>query len=242
MTYFLFCSLFLFSACDMNTPEPTNDNEAGTQTEQNDTSATNTADTNPNEIVPQSQSADADATSADDDFDQTAMPTDGDLVATVNTNMGSFSIRFFPQFVPKTVENFTTHAQNGYYDDIIFHRVISGFMVQGGDPQGLGIGGESIWGDKFDDEFNENLSNIRGSISMANSGPNTNGSQFFINQADNTFLDFNVEPLSSKHSVFGQVYEGMDTVDEIAAVRKDARDKPLEDVMIESIEVSTYGE
>ena len=111
-------------------------------------------------------------------------PADGEEVAIMHTSMGDISLRFFPEAAPKTVENFLTHAKEGYYDNLTFHRVINDFMIQGGDPSGDGTGGESIYGETFEDEFSDHLFNIRGSVSMANSGADTNGSQFFINQAD----------------------------------------------------------
>lgn len=174
-------------------------------------------------------------------FSQTADPKAGDTMATIHTSQGDIVLKLFPEIVPKTVENFTTHAKDGYYNGTIFHRVIDNFMIQGGDPLGNGTGGESIWGGTFDDEFSDQLSNIKGSIAMANSGPNTNGSQFFINQVDNTYLDFNKAPLTSKHDVFGQVVEGMDVVNAIAKVPANQRsNKPLQDVTIESIEIWTH--
>lgn len=192
---------------------------------------------------------------------QIRMPEAGDTVAVMKTSMGDIKILLFPDAAPKAVENFTTHAQNGYYDNLIFHRVIPDFMIQGGDPNGTGTGGESIWGTSFEDEFSVDYHNLRGSLSMANAGPNTNGSQFFIVQAD--FVDERLigqmEQLSDrgfptetvedykklggtpwldfKHTVFGQVYEGMDVVDEIAVVKTDMSDKPLEDVVIKTIEI-----
>ena len=155
------------------------------------------------------------------------------------------------------MENFTTHAEEGYYDNLIFHRVINGFMIQGGDPNGDGTGGESIWGDPFEDEFSDQLYNFNGALSMANSGENTNGSQFFIVQqqdgsqytADNMtqystdYADNVIEKyqevggtpwLDNVHTVFGQVVDGMDVVNYIASVRVDDNDKPLEDVVIET--------
>ena len=118
---------------------------------------------------------------------QQEMPAEGDTVAIMHTSMGDISIRFFPEAAPKAVENFITHAKNGYYDGVTFHRVIEDFMIQGGDPEGTGAGGENIWGTKgFEDEFDKKLLNLRGSLVMANSGVNTNGSQFFINQAGPT--------------------------------------------------------
>lgn len=110
---------------------------------------------------------------------QLKTPETGDTVAVMHTNMGDIKIKLFHDKTPKTVENFITHAKNGYYDGLKFHRVIKDFMIQGGDPMGTGIGGESIWGGSFEDEFDVELHNLRGALSMANSGPNTNGSQFF---------------------------------------------------------------
>lgn len=115
---------------------------------------------------------------------QQEMPAVGDTVAIMHTTMGDIYIRFFPEAAPKAVENFTTHAKNGYYNGLTFHRVMNDFMIQGGDPKGDGTGGENIWKTEgFEDEFDKKLMNIRGSLAMANSGPKTNGSQFFINQA-----------------------------------------------------------
>ena len=108
---------------------------------------------------------------------------EGETVATMKTNMGDIKIKFFKEDAPKAVENFLTHAKNGYYDGLIFHRVIKDFMIQGGDPNGTGTGGESIWGHPFEDEFTPELHNFRGALCMANAGPSTNGSQFFIVQA-----------------------------------------------------------
>lgn len=230
-------------------------------------------------------------------------PSEGEEIAIMHTSMGDIYIRFFPEAAPKTVENFITHAKEGYYDGLTFHRVINNFMIQGGDPNGDGTGGESIYGEAFEDEFSNKLFNIRGSIAMANSGADTNQSQFFINQATpETFtgwsaleaqwaqvhqeisnyiaagqldtvvqqlsyiygLDTDIIPDEAKtlyeenggnptldgafnvidrgHAVFAQVYDGMDVVDEIAAVDVDSNNKPTEDVIIESIEITTYSE
>ena len=186
----------------------------------------------------------------------------GDTLATIKTNMGEIKIKLFPAEAPKTVENFTTHAKNGYYDGLIFHRVIKDFMIQGGDPTGTGMGGESIWGHSFEDEFDVKLHNIKGALSMANAGPNTNGSQFFIVQADSvpgnmleqmkempeSFPEDIVKAYEQKggtpwldfrHTVFGQVVEGIDVVDSIADVAVGTADKPLDDVIIETITVET---
>ena len=192
---------------------------------------------------------------------QLSAPQKGDTLAVMHTNMGDIKIKLFPEKAPKTVENFVTHSKNGYYDGLKFHRVINDFMIQGGDPRGNGTGGESIWGGSFSDEFDPELHNLRGALSMANSGPNTNGSQFFIVQArevpsnmleqmrdleDNGFpadITAAYEALGGtpwldfRHTVFGQVTEGMDVVDAIAAVET-VNDVPRSDVIIESIEVT----
>lgn len=192
-------------------------------------------------------------------FHQLNKPTENDTIAIIKTNMGEIKIKLFPQFAPKTVENFTTHAKNGYYDGLIFHRVIKDFMIQGGDPTGTGAGGQSIWGHAFPDEFTGELHNLRGALSMANAGPNTNGSQFFIVQANSCPEDFIMQMkqidekvfptecveayeeiggtpwLDFRHTVFGQVYDGMDVVDSIANVATKAQDKPVDDVIIETI-------
>jgi peptidyl-prolyl cis-trans isomerase B (cyclophilin B) len=170
-----------------------------------------------------------------ENFDQTAEPAKGEQIIVMETTQGTIKIRLFPEFAPKTVENFIGLADKGYYDGVIFHRVIPNFMIQGGDPEGTGRGGKSLWGGKFEDEFNSNLHNIRGAISMANSGPNSNGSQFFIVQNVNGELR-----LDGKHTVFGQVFEGMNTVDAIANTERDTTDRPLTDVVMEKVSVETY--
>ena len=167
-------------------------------------------------------------------FDQTALPEAGEQIVVMETSMGTIKIKLFPIKAPKTVENFIGLVDKGYYDGIIFHRVIPDFMVQGGDPTGTGTGGESLWGGKFEDEFHPDLKNIQGALSMANAGPNTNGSQFFIVHAEATpWLD-------GLHSVFGQVFEGMDIVDKIIKVDRDSNDKPLEEVVMEKVVLETY--
>lgn len=238
---------------------------------------------------------------------QLELPQDGEEVAVLHTSMGDIFIRLFPDGAPKAVENFKGLIKKGYYNGISFHRVISGFMIQGGDPTATGSGGESLWGSAFEDEFCEKLMNLRGSLAMANSGVNTNGSQFFINQADASgydeaifdydsridalnksyeqycsyysdfksyyptaqqFIDEQLAPnpklvpekvrelykqyggnvhldgawrASGGHTVFGQVYDGMDVVDAIAAVKVDENSKPLTDVTIKSAEIVKYS-
>lgn len=153
-------------------------------------------------------------------------------VVKMETSKGEITIRLFPEYAPLAVENFITHSEAGYFDGLIFHRVIKDFMVQGGDPLGTGTGGESIYGEPFKDEFSPSLSHSRGALSMANAGPNTNGSQFFIVQGQDgaTHLD-------GKHTVFGEVIEGMDVVDAIAETEVGAQDRPIEDIVIERIEI-----
>lgn len=180
-------------------------------------------------------------------------------LVTVHTNHGDFKLELFPEIAPKTVENFVTHAKNGYYNGVIFHRVIEDFMIQGGDPTGTGMGGESIYGRTFEDEFSREAFNLYGALSMANAGPNTNGSQFFIVTAkqvpaqmlkqlkDGGWPEEIVEEyakiggtpwLDHRHTVFGRVVEGMDVVLEIEGVKRNRQDRPLEDVVIESMEVN----
>lgn len=191
---------------------------------------------------------------------QLAKPTIKDTVAVMHTTMGDITILLFPEVAPKAVENFVTHARDGYYNGIIFHRVIKDFMIQGGDPTGTGMGGESIWGRSFKDEFSPLLHNYRGALCMANAGPNTNGSQFFIVQADtvpaNMLEQMKEMPdsfppecreayeklggtpwLDYRHSVFGQVVEGMEVVDAIANAETGEGDKPLEDISVIGIDI-----
>ncbi|KAK9828550.1 hypothetical protein WJX72_000712 [[Myrmecia] bisecta] len=153
--------------------------------------------------------------------------------AIIHTTKGDIWVKLFPEECPKTVENFTTHARNGYYDNIIFHRVIKGFMLQTGDPLGDGTGGQSIWGAEFQDEFDRSLRHDRPfTVSMANAGPNTNGSQFFITTVPTPWLD-------NKHTVFGRVVKGADVVLMIEKAKTDRNDKPLEDIKMVNIEART---
>lgn len=221
---------------------------------------------------------------------QLDMPEKGEEIAVVTMESGeTFKLRFFPDEAPKAVYNFKKHAIEGYYDGLTFHRIIKGFMIQGGDPEGNGTGGESVWGDSFADEFNANLLNIDGSVSMANSGPDTNGSQFFINatggwsnswdyyqqgydvyQEDpeaftayygswidmekltddvkklyednggNPTFDGYYSTAGKGHTVFAQVFEGMDNIMALSQMETDSNDKPVEDVVIKSVEIVPY--
>lgn len=192
-------------------------------------------------------------------YPQTAIETYQGPKVTIRTNHGEMKLVLFPDHAPKTVANFIGHAKNGYYDGVIFHRIIKDFMIQGGDPTGTGMGGESIYGASFEDEFSPELFNVRGALSMANAGPNTNGSQFFIVQNSHMgypkkeleragFPEAIVEyyvahggtpHLDHRHTVFGQLLDAAsyEVLDTIANVATGAMDKPLEDVVILGIDI-----
>lgn len=153
--------------------------------------------------------------------------------ATLKTSKGDIVLEFYPELAPNTVKNFQDLAEKGFYDGVIFHRVIEGFMIQGGDPDGIGTGGP---GYKFDDELDSSSEiaqkgYVRGTLAMANSGPNTNGSQFFIMHRD--------YPLPYQYTIFGRVIEGIEVVDAIATTETGANDKPVEDIVIDEVVVST---
>lgn len=159
---------------------------------------------------------------------ESSLPTS----AVIETNQGNLTVKFFGDRAPKAVENFTTHAKNGYYDGVKFHRVIEQFMLQGGDPTATGRGGQSIWGKHFPDECHADVRFDRpGLLAMANAGPGTNGSQFFITTAPTPWLNGN-------HTIFGEVTEGYETVEKIEACKKGPQDRPIEDQKILSIAVS----
>ena len=151
--------------------------------------------------------------------------------ALIKTNYGDIKVEFFTNDAPKTVNNFITLSNDGYYDSVIFHRVISGFMIQGGDPSGTGHGEYGKFpGYEFEDELNNQIPYSKGILAMANRGPNTNGSQFFIMHVD--------YPLPYNYTIFGRVVDGLDVVDKIASVETDSSDRPLEDVIISTVEIS----
>jgi peptidyl-prolyl cis-trans isomerase A (cyclophilin A) len=234
----LIASLALFSACGAKTEKKT----AASSTDSSETKASEAVDLNALDLPQLSDK----------------VSEDEDLVELVTTE-GTIEIKLFPKQAPKTVENFITHAKDGYYNNVTFHRVIENFMIQGGDPKGDGTGGESIWNGTFDDEISNQLYNIRGALSMANAGTDengkgTNGSQFFIvqNQDDvsdgllkddypqkiiDAYKNGGTPYLDKKHTVFGQVTKGMDVVDKIAAVDTDDNDKPKKDIKIEKINI-----
>mgnify|MGYP000033991856 FL=1 len=191
-------------------------------------------------------------------YPQTDLANYTGTVATIHTNLGDLTVKLFDDVAPKTVKNFVELAEKGYYNGVIFHRIIRDFMIQGGDPTGTGMGGESIYGEKFEDEFSENVFNIRGALSMANAGPNTNGSQFFIVQNENLPYDKSAlvkggwpeeiaeiytaggtPHLDGRHTVFGQLAnaESFETLDRIAKEPTGFQDKPENDVEIISIDL-----
>lgn len=217
-------------------------------------------------------------------------PKENEEIAVMKTNLGEIKIRLFPEKAPKAVENFKTLASNGYYNNLIFHRVIKDFMIQSGDPTGTGTGGESKWKKSFEDEFSKDLLNVTGALSMANRGKDTNGSQFFINFQDpknfkgwevfesnyeiykknpkafksrygktidmskvteevknlysqkggNPFLDGYYSTSGEGHTVFGQVFEGLDVVEKISNSETDENDKPKTEIKIEKVEINEY--
>ncbi|MDD3570782.1 MAG: peptidylprolyl isomerase [Lachnospiraceae bacterium] len=219
-----------------------------------------------------------------DAMPQLEAPQKGEEIAVITTSLGEIKVKFCPIEAPKAVENFISLSKKGYYNGITFHRVINNFMIQGGDPEGTGLGGESIWGKDFEDEFSPNMYHFRGALAMANSGADTNGSQFYIvqqptvteghfdyvkqvvdqygstellyNQSTNKIFRTNYSDavkakyeelggtpnLDYGYTVFGQVFEGLDVVDAIAKVETDEKDKPLNDVIIEKIEIVNYEE
>lgn len=251
-------SMTALSGCsDNKKPQEQSTAEQTEQTEQ-----TEQSQTKPEETTQQSAGQTEKMTLSDESgLAQFNNPDKDSEVAILHTTAGDIGVMFFPQYAPKAVENFLTHAKDGYYDGISFHRVIEDFMIQGGDPKGDGTGGESIWGEAFEDEFAPELHNFRGALSMANGGTNTNGSQFFIVQANDCdpgllsqmkeigvnargqgfpeeviakYQEIGGTPwLDYKHSVFGQVFEGMEVVDKIAATDATGERVIMEKVSVE---------
>ncbi|HEP1793695.1 TPA: peptidylprolyl isomerase [Streptococcus suis] len=256
--FFALASTILLTACASNSTTSTN---SSTSSSSSSTLATTTDTTASSKYAKDLAYA---INNPDASFPQLSSEiAENEAAVKIKTTEGDITIKLFPEQAPLTVENFLTHAKNGYYNGTIFHRVIKDFMIQGGDPLGNGTGGESIWAGKgttidagygFKDEISAFLYNIRGSLSMANAGAGTNGSQFFINQNTTDMssqLSSSKYPtkivdayknggnpnLDGKHTVFGQVIEGMDIVDKIASVETDSSDKPKTDVKIEAIEI-----
>ncbi|GHU51943.1 hypothetical protein AGMMS49975_06770 [Clostridia bacterium] len=283
--------LFTLGACANK--EKAADTPVATDTAKTD-AATPTAEATPTTTTEEIPPLDPNFPKTMDELPQFLPLKDGDTIATLKTTKGDIKLRLFPEVAPKAVENFTKHATDGYYDNLIFHRVIANFVIQGGDPMGTGEGGESIFdgGKDFDSEISNEYRHFTGALAMANRGPNTNGSQFYIvcdNPLDLTDIATLKNPaetiigkdpqgkiwsyqeylfnddeskkynplfpqpvidayekvgghpeLDYKYTVFGQVLEGQDVVDAIALSPRDGNDKPIEDIKITGIDVSTY--
>jgi len=162
--------------------------------------------------------------------EEMTVPQEGTRVQ-LETSLGTMTLRLYDRIAPKAVENFLGLAKKGYYDGVIFHRVIPGFMMQGGDPTGTGYGGQSLWGEPFEDEISDSLTfDKRGILAMANAGPKTNGSQFFITFAPTPWLN-------GHHTIFGEVIDGMDVLDKAEKVEIGPKDKPVEDIVIKGVKV-----
>lgn len=193
---------------------------------------------------------------------QRGLPENGQKTVIMKTNMGDIKIKLFPEHAPKAVENFVTHAENGYYDGIIFHRAIEGMLVQSGSFDGTATGGKSAWELEFEDEFSDSLHHYNGALSMANHGEDTNGGQFFFvtapigSLAEDTLQQMadagwrsevqdaykqagGLPSLDWRYTVFGQVYEGLGVVYDISRVKVDAEGKPVDDVILKSVRVYT---
>lgn len=190
-------------------------------------------------------------------YPQLTLDTFTGTKAIMHTNVGDITFALFAEQAPKTVENFVGLAKKGYYDGVSFHRVIADFMIQGGDPTGTGMGGESFFGHAFEDEFSNEVFNLKGALSMANAGPNTNGSQFFIVSNENinpsmlqqmpgagypkaiieAYKQGGTPWLDHRHTVFGHVMAGQDVVDKISKTKTLPGDKPVKDILIESVDV-----
>lgn len=236
MKKFLFVPLlFALVACG-TVATPTNQNSTvntiatGTYSSQNTNSTTSSGD-----ILSTTTNSNMNS-SSECNTNQLALPVKGEEIAVITTNFGVIKARLFDCDTPKTVENFKELAKKGFYDGLIFHRVINDFMIQGGDPKGVGVGGETFNGKPLVDEVSPAIKHLRGTLSMAKTSmPNSATSQFFIvqNHSGTSFLD-------GGYTAFGQAFEGLDIVDKIAKVRTNPSDKPLEDVKMESIKIVTY--
>ena len=258
--------LFVFSGCESsnNTTNTRNNTTSNASTNSNTSKKNASSSSNASNGKDKKESEEINVDYKASAEKQMAMPEKGEQIAIIHIkNYGDVKVKFFPEVAPKAVENFVTHAKEGYYDGITFHRIIDEFMIQGGDPLGTGTGGESIWGKDFEEELSYDLVPYRGSLCMASRGIQNSpslGSQFYITQAHanenlaNQMISYGypkdlVEEykkyggylsLYMQYTIFGQVFEGMDIVDKVAKVETDENDKPLTDVVIDSIDVTTY--
>ena len=270
-----------FTGCAGSSTKPDTTNSTGDTTAQTDENKDATIG---QEVDAENDEYAAKLLATSDAMPQLEKPQNGEQIAVITTSLGVIKVKFCPAEAPKAVENFVSLAKKGYYDGLTFHRVINDFMIQGGDPQGTGMGGESVWGGTFEDEFSPSMYHFRGALAMANSGADTNGSQFYIvqkpavtegyfdyvqqvkDQYGSTGLLYNpstnkifrtnysdavmakygelggTPELDYGYTIFGQAFEGLDVVDAIASVEKDENDKPLEDVIVEKIEIMDYAE
>ncbi|MEA5083989.1 MAG: peptidylprolyl isomerase [Lachnospiraceae bacterium] len=271
----------LFTGCAVGSAKTDKTNTTGgTETKTGDNTNENIGD----EVDAENDEYAAKLLAVSDSMPQLEAPQKGEEIAVITTSLGEIKVKFCPIEAPKAVENFISLAKKGYYDGLTFHRVINDFMIQGGDPEGTGSGGESIWGKDFEDEFSPNMYHFRGALAMANSGADTNGSQFYIvqkptisdgyfdyvkqvidqygdtellyNQSTNKIFRTNYSDevkakyeelggtpeLDYGYTIFGQAFEGLDVVDAIAKVETNDKDKPLQDVIVEKIEIVNYGE
>ena len=252
--------LFVLSGCESSDNKNNTNNTTKTSTSKKNT----TTNTNSNSEKKEKEGEDLEVDYKTNAERQMAMPEKGEQIAVIHIKgYGDVKVKFFPEVAPKAVENFLTHSKNGYYNGVTFHRIIDEFMIQGGDPEGTGMGGESIWGKDFEEELSYNLVPYRGSLCMASRGLNNSpslGSQFYITQAHannqlaNQMIGYGYPEdlieqykkyggylsLYMQYTIFGQVFEGMDIVDKVVKVETDENDKPLTDVVIESIDVTTF--
>ncbi len=260
--------IFVLTACGEKTNNDDNKNTSGNTTSNNNINEQGGTEgmKKAKEFVAEVQKLESDKI-LENAEKQMEEPKEGDTIAIFHIDgYGDIKIKFFEDVAPKACENFITHAKEGYYDGVIFHRVINEFMIQGGDPEGTGYGGESIWNKGFDEELNSTILPYRGALCMASSGTGTTslGSQFFIVQAHyeeamNAYLEdaglntivkafekyegslYNLIAYG-QYTTFGQVIEGMDIVDEIASVETDSRNnKPVQDIVISSVEITNYS-
>ncbi len=276
-------AMMLFTACgNTDKQETTNNNTTTEQTEGTDQTGDQSQELTEEEKQKAEEYIKTLASQGNDQFKQLQMPEEGETIAVIKTNMGDIKVRLFEEEAPLAVKNFKELAESGYYDGVIFHRVVEDFVIQGGDPTGTGTGGQSAYGQDFPDEFSPNLYNFNGALSMANRGPNTNGSQFFIVTCDDDQEEYfnslndvvekygrdqllqnpntgailrtnysekaiqkydeigGTPNLDYVHTVFGQVFSGMDVAEKISEVEVDANDKPVKDVVIEDIVFEEY--
>lgn len=235
MKKFLMLPIIIFALVSCGTATaPSNANiNVNTNTVAITDSVSYSQNANANTTLTLTTNSNMNSSASDCNTDQLALPAKGEEIVVIKTAFGTMKARLFECNTPKTVENFRELAKKSFYNGLIFHRVIDGFMIQGGDPKGVGIGGETFNGEILVDEFSKGIKHLKGTLSMAKTAaPNSATSQFFIVQ-DAPFLD-------GSYTAFGQVFEGLEVIDKIIKVKTDGSDKPLEDVKMESVTVEKY--